>query len=235
MSNQSDKQLQPRRRTIRSFVRRTGRMTAGQERALNELWPRFGLEYTPLPIDMPELFGRDAPLVLEIGFGNGESLVQLAADAPQFDFIGIEVHRPGAGHCMLHAETAELQNLRLVCHDALDVLRHQIARDSLARINLYFPDPWPKARHHKRRILQHSFLELAASRLTVDGCLHIATDWANYAEHIDELLAGQSWFRVLERREHAGNCALERPSTKFEKRGLGKGHQIYDWKLQRLS
>ena len=213
MSNHSDKQSPQRKRTIRSFVRRTGRMTAGQERAMSELWPRYGFDYSPQPIDMREMFGRDAPLVLEIGFGNGESLVQLAADTPQFNFIGIEVHRPGTGHCMLHAETAELQNLRLVCHDALDVLQHQIGLNSLARINLYFPDPWPKARHHKRRILQHSFLQLAASRLSANGCLHIATDWANYAEHIDELLAEQSSFQMLERREHAGDCALERAAA----------------------
>lgn len=220
-----------RLRPVRSFVRRTGRMTPGQERALDVLWPRYGLEYRPQPVDAADLFGRDAPLVLEIGFGNGESLVAQAAQNPQHDYIGIEVHEPGVGHCMMHAEAASLRNLRIACHDAIDVLQQQIRPDSVSRVNLYFPDPWPKKRHHKRRIVQPSFLALVADRLVPGGALHIATDWANYAEHIDEALAVTDLFTIAERREHGGDRALDRPSTRFERRGLGKGHQIVDWRL----
>ena len=219
------------KRPIRSFVRRTGRMTTGQQRALDELAPRYGLEYAPQPLNQKDLFGRVAPLVLEIGFGNGESLVELAAQMPECDFIGIEVHEPGIGHCMMHADAAGLTNLRLVCHDAMDVLERQSGDDTLDRINLYFPDPWPKKRHHKRRIIQPSFLALCRRKLTGEGHLHVATDWANYAEHIDDVVEASGDFSVVERRQHGGENALERPNTKFERRGLGKGHEIFDWKL----
>ena len=219
-------------RPIRSFVRRTGRLTPGQERALDVLWPRYGLEYRPQVIEPAALFGRDAPLVLEIGFGNGETLVEQAAQHPEQDYLGIEVHEPGVGHCMMHAEAAGVDNLRLVCHDAIDVLENQCGNNTLARVNLYFPDPWPKKRHHKRRIVQPSFLALLAARLAPGGALHIATDWANYAEHIDDAVAACDVFDVDERREHGGDRALDRPTTKFERRGLRKGHQITDWRLR---
>lgn len=231
----SDKpQKEPRRhRTVRSFVRRTGRMTPGQERALSELWPRYGLDYSPDLLDPAEVFGRSAPLVLEVGFGNGESLVAHAAANPDCDYIGIEVHEPGVGHCMIHAAAASLSNLRIVCHDAIDVLQNQVPDRSLSRLNLYFPDPWPKKKHHKRRIFQQSFLEMVAGKLIDDGALHIATDWANYAEHIDEIIDQSDLFRLDERREHAGDDALDRPTTRFERRGLHKGHRIFDWRLIR--
>ena len=221
-------------RTVRSFVRRTGRMTPGQERALTELWPQYGLDYTPAPLCPADVFGRSADLVLEIGFGNGESLVGQAAANPELDYIGIEVHEPGVGHCMLHASRAGLSNLRIVCQDAIDVLQEQIPDQSLGRVNLYFPDPWPKKKHHKRRIVQPAFLELIAARLKHGGALHIATDWANYAEHIDDVLARSGLFRVDERREHAGDNALDLPTTRFERRGLNKGHGIFDWRLIRI-
>ena len=217
------------KRTIRSFVRRTGRLTPSQAKALTELWPTYGLEYANTPLDFAALFERNAPRVLEIGFGNGETLVQQAIENPDCDFIGIEVHEPGAGHCLLKARDAGINNLRVIVHDAIEVLQNQIPLASLARVNLYFPDPWPKKRHHKRRIIQESFLNLIAARLGPAGALHIATDWANYAEYIDAVFSQTDRFNCVERREHDGDRPLDRPRTKFEARGLRKGHQICDW------
>jgi len=229
------KQPGPRRRTIRSFVLRTGRMTPSQQRALDELWPTFGIEFSESMLDFGAVFGRDVPIVLEIGFGNGETLVQQAAEHPEADFVGIEVHEPGVGHCLLKARDAGVTNLRLIRHDAMEVLRQQIPAASLARVNLYFPDPWPKKRHHKRRIVQPEFLNLVAERLRSDGSLHIATDWANYAEHIDETMKRSGRFECVEEREHDGDQALDRPRTKFERRGLTKGHRIRDWRFVRTN
>jgi tRNA (guanine-N7-)-methyltransferase len=222
------------KRPIRSFVRRAGRMTASQQRALDELWPVFGIEHSKQPLQLDEVFGRSAPRVLEIGFGNGDSLVQLAAEDPATDFVGIEVHDPGIGHCMIAARASDVTNLRLIAYDAIDVLQDQIAPLSLSRLNLYFPDPWPKSRHHKRRIVQPDFLGLAASRLESKASLHIATDWANYAEHIDEVLEISPLFSCAERREHSGEQPLARPATKFERRGLRKGHRIWDWRFEKI-
>ena len=218
-----------RKRTIRSFVRRAGRMTHSQQRAFETLWPTYGMEFRAEQIDFASLFGRCAPVVVEIGFGNGETLVEQAAANPDKDFLGIEVHEPGIGHCMLKADESGVTNLRLVNHDAIEVLNHMVPQDSLARLNLYFPDPWPKKRHHKRRIVAPSFLELVADRLAAGGTLNIATDWANYAEHIDEVLSASDRFSCSERREHDGDEPLDRPQTKFERRGLRKGHRIVDW------
>jgi tRNA (guanine-N7-)-methyltransferase len=204
-------------------------MTASQQRALDELWPRFGVEYRDRPLNLDHLFGRGAERVLEIGFGNGDSLAEYAAEHPELDFIGVEVHEPGIGHCLVRIRELGIANLRLVAHDALEVLEHQVAADGLARINLYFPDPWPKKRHHKRRIVQPTFLALCASRLRADGELRIATDWANYAEHIDDALAASPCFDIVERREHSGDRPYDRPPTKFEARGLRHGHRIWDW------
>jgi tRNA (guanine-N7-)-methyltransferase len=221
------------KRTVRSFVRRTGRMTEAQSRALDELWPAYGIEYSAVPLDLDAVFRRNAERVLEIGFGNGESLVEQASSCPERDFIGIEVHRPGIGHCLLHTSAGELSNLRIISQDAMDVLEQQIGDGQLARINLYFPDPWPKKRHHKRRIIQAAFLGLAATRLAPGGNLHIATDWAPYAEHIDEILRETGLYTIAERRVHDGDNPLDRPTTKFEQRGLKKGHKIVDWILCR--
>lgn len=224
-----------RRRPIRSFVRRAGRLTPSQRRALDELWPDWGLEFSSAPLDLDGLFGRQAPRVLEIGFGNGETLVAQAAQHPEQDFIGVEVHEPGVGHCLLALQDAGIANLRLIAHDAIDVLRQQVPPNSLQRINLYFPDPWPKKRHHKRRILQPAFVSLCAERLVPGGSLHVATDWANYAEHIDTLMSTAPEFVCAERREHDGDAPLDRPVTKFERRGLGKGHRIWDWRFDRTA
>lgn len=221
-------------RTVRSFVRRTGRLTASQARALRELWPKFGVDITTGPLDLDTLFGRSAPVVFEIGFGNGDTLVADAQDNPDMNFLGVEVHEPGIGHCLLAAERAGIENLRLVARDALEVLADQLQPAALDRINLYFPDPWPKKRHHKRRIVQPEFLRLCASRLRAGGLLCIATDWANYAEYIDELIAESEDFECVAMREHRGDRPLDRRLTKFERRGLAMGHRIRDWQLRKL-
>ncbi len=209
-------------------------MTSSQKRALEEFWHEFGVPFETEALDLRSLFGRDAERTLEIGFGNGETLVQQARENPDRDYLGVEVHEPGVGHCLLRAKAARLKNLKVVIHDAIEVLDRQIPEASLARVNLYFPDPWPKKRHHKRRIVQPAFLNLVASRLRAGGSLHIATDWADYAEHIDETVDRCDRFSCSERREHGGDSPLDRPLTKFEQRGLEIGHKIVDWQLKRI-
>ena len=214
-------------------MRRAGRLTPGQAHALQELWPVYGIDFSDELIDLKAVFGRAARRVLEIGFGNGETLVEQAVANPSMDFIGIEVHEPGVGRCLLQAHAAGISNLRLIRHDAIDVLQYQIPDASLRRTNLYFPDPWPKKRHHKRRILQHDFLQLLSRKIEPDGTFHIATDWQNYAEQIDELIASDNNFRLSERRAHRGGDPLDRSTTKFERRGFRQGHKIWDWRLTR--
>jgi tRNA (guanine-N7-)-methyltransferase len=222
-----------RQRTIRSFVRRAGRLTASQARALQDLWPEYGLTFSSDPIALDALFGRTAPVVLEIGFGNGETLVQQAMEHPEFDFLGIEVHEPGVGHCLIEARDAGVSNLRLIRHDAVEVLDAMIPSGSLARVNLYFPDPWPKKRHHKRRIVQPRFLQVVADRLAPGGSFHVATDWENYAQHIEAAIQESGRFECAEKRVHSGDRPLDRPGTKFERRGLRRGHRIHDWRFLR--
>ena len=222
------------RRPIRSFVRRAGRLTPSQQRALEELWPVYGIDLNGEVLDLGSVFGRSAPRVLEIGFGNGDTLVQQASENSDSDYLGVEVHEPGVGHCLLMAQSAGISNLKLISHDAIEVLEAHVPPGSLQRINLYFPDPWPKKRHHKRRIIQPAFLKLCADRLVDGGALHVATDWANYAEYIDEVLAESDLFDCDERREHDGDKPLDRPMTKFERRGLRKGHRILDWRFEKL-
>ena len=226
---------QPQKRTIRSFVRRTGRLTDAQRKALQSEWPNYGLEHGETPFDFDTIFARKAPRVLEIGFGNGETLVQQASDDPTRDYIGIEVHEPGVGHCLLKARQEGINNLRVIVHDAVEVLQRQIPVASLTRINLYFPDPWPKKRHHKRRIVQESFINLIAPRLVDGGRLYIATDWADYAEQIDAVVTGSNRFECATRRVHDGDRPLQRPRTKFEMRGLRKGHKICDWCFTKIA
>ena len=225
-----------RRRTVRSFVRRAGRMTSSQAKAWQALWPRYGVDPGEAAIDFAALFGREAPVVLELGFGSGDSLVDLAAASPDADFVGIEVHEPGIGHCMIAAREAGIDNLRLICGDGVEVLRRNVAPGSLARFNLYFADPWPKKRHHKRRIVQPAFVELVARALAPGGDFYLATDWAPYAAHIDAVLAdagNAGDFDCIERREHDGSRPLARPATRFERRGLRHGHNIVDWHFRR--
>ena len=209
-------------RSIRSFVTRGGRITAAQERALSCLWPKYGVAFATQVLDTQALFGRDAPCTIEIGFGNGENLLSLAAAHPGRDFLGVEVHRPGVGRLLLGLEERRLGNVRVICHDAVEVFERQIAPHSVHEILVLFPDPWPKKRHHKRRLVQPAFAALAASKLKAGGILHAATDWPDYAEHMAAVLAAEPLLEPAER----GFAA--RPSTKFESRGRRLGHPIRD-------
>ncbi|MGH8240117.1 MAG: tRNA (guanosine(46)-N7)-methyltransferase TrmB, partial [Steroidobacteraceae bacterium] len=164
-------------RSVRSFVLRAGRATAGQQRALAQLWPKYGIEFSHTTLDLHALFGRAAPRMLEIGFGAGEALLEFATAHPEIDCIGVEVHRPGVGHLLLGAEAATLRNVRVICHDAVEVLQHQLAPASVELVHIFFPDPWPKKRHHKRRLIQPSFVELLAKVIAPGGTLRLATDW----------------------------------------------------------
>jgi len=219
--------------TIRSFVQRAGRITRAQVRALEQLWPRFGIDYSPALLDLDTVFGRRAPRVLEIGIGDGETLLALAAARPDCDFLGVEVHRPGIGHCLLGIEAAALTNVRLISHDAIEVLQHMLPAHSLAEALLYFPDPWPKKRHHKRRIVQAAFVELLAARLAPDGRFRLATDWAPYAEHMLEVLkASPSFINVSPAGDYVSRPP-SRPLTKFERRGERLGHAVFDLEFRR--
>ena len=214
-------------RRIRSFVRREGRLTAGQQRALDELLPRYGVDGDG-PIDFARLFGRRAPLTLEIGFGNGASLATMAAAAPEQDFVGIEVHRPGVGQLLAELERRGLGNVRVLCDDAVDILRQRIAPASLDRVLLFFPDPWPKRRHHKRRIVQPAFVELVASRLRPGGLFHLATDWQPYAAHMLRVLDACPAFENTAGRGRCAGRPADRPPTRFEQRGRRLGHGVHD-------
>ncbi|MEM8983534.1 MAG: tRNA (guanosine(46)-N7)-methyltransferase TrmB [Pseudomonadota bacterium] len=216
---------------VRSFVKRPGRLTAGQRRALDELWPRFRISADER-LDFDALFNRsDGLRVFEIGYGDGDSLVAMASAHPDYRIVGCEVHEPGVGHCLIGIEENGLTNVRLVAADAVDLLNDRLAPGSLDRMNLYFPDPWPKKRHHKRRLFSAAFLASAARVLSAGGRLHVATDWAPYAEHVDTVLAESTTFRIVERVEHDGANPIARVTTKFERRGLALGHRIVDWVL----
>ena len=220
-------------RTIRSFVQRAGRITRAQERALAELWPRFGIDYSPTPLDLDAVFGRRAPRVLEIGIGDGETLLELARQRPDADFLGVEVHRPGIGHCLLGIDEIGLANIRLVSHDAVEVLERQLQDASLDEVLLYFPDPWPKKRHHKRRIVQPAFAALLATRLKPGGSFRLATDWAPYAEHMLEVLRASPSFSNASATGDYVPRPTSRPLTKFERRGERLGHEVFDLEFRR--
>lgn len=214
---------------------RTGRMTAGQTRALEDLWPRFGVEYSPTVLSLDAIFGRAAPRTLEIGFGNGEHLASLAAAHPERDYFGIEVHRPGVGHLLMLAATNNLTNVRASTHDAVEVLREQIAPGSLDEVLVLFPDPWHKKRHHKRRLIQPPFVELIASRLRARGVLRLATDWEEYAVQMLEVLgAAKLRFNNLSPSGDWMPRPEERAPTRFEKRGTRLGHGVWDLAFQRI-
>lgn len=222
-------------RPIRSFVLRQGRFTAAQERAFAELWPRFGVDWAPGQVlDLPLLFGNDRPVVLEIGFGNGDSLAQMASADPGRNWLGVEVHGPGVGHLLLEIERRGLPNLRVIRHDAVELLTLGIAPAALERIQLFFPDPWPKKRHHKRRILSRSFLALLARALRPGGIFHSATDWEPYAEQMLSVLdAPASAFENLAGPGCYAERPAERPLTRFERRGERLGHQVHDLMFRR--
>ncbi len=215
-------------RRVRSFVRRQGRLTRGQQSALETWWPQFGIDRIDEPLDFVVLFGRKAPVIVEVGFGNGNTLAQMAMDQPDHDFIGIEVHTPGVGHLLGLIGEHLISNLRIIHDDAIPALQQAIGPQPLAGLRLYFPDPWPKKRHHKRRIVNDGFVTLVADKLAPGGVFHIATDWAPYAEWMLEVMSGQPCFD-----NRAGEILISprpdwRPMTKFEQRGLRLGHEIAD-------
>jgi tRNA (guanine-N7-)-methyltransferase len=222
-----------RDRPIRSFVVRAGRMTAGQARALEECWPRYGLEFAQSPLALGSVFGREAPRTVEIGFGNGEHLAALARAHPERDYLGIEVHPPGVGHLLMLASKDELTNVRASKHDAVEVLREQIAPGSLDEILVLFPDPWHKKRHHKRRLIQPPFVELIASRLKPGGVFRLATDWENYAQQMLEVIGGSASFANLSPTGDWMPRPEERAPTRFEKRGARLGHGVWDLAFRR--
>ena len=223
-------------RSIRSFVLRSGRVTQAQQRAYEEIFPRFALPYAKSPLDYAQAFGRSAPTVLEIGFGMGETTATIAQARPDLNFLGVEVFATGIGALCKRIDQLQLANIRIVQHDAVEVVRDMLAPDTLAGAHVFFPDPWPKARHHKRRLLQPAFVALLASRLERGGYLHAATDWQHYAEQMLGVLSHEPQLRNL----HPGyapaprNPVAERPTTKFHARGARLGHGVWDLVFERI-
>jgi len=221
-------------RTVKSFVKREGRLTKGQQAALDQYGPSMGLSHADGLIDLAQVFGNDNPVVAEIGFGMGKSLVEMAKAAPDKNFIGIEVHTPGVGACLAYAGEEGVTNLRVYCHDAIEVLADCIPKQSLSCMQLFFPDPWHKERHKKRRILQPLFAQDIRASLSIGGIFHMATDWENYAEHMIEVMNIAPGYEniatdgdFIERPEH-------RPLTKFEARGHRLGHGVWDMMYKKL-
>lgn len=231
----SDAALPARRREIKSYVMRAGRMTEGQQRGLDHGWPKFGLLLADGLQDFDQVFARQAPRTLEIGFGMGHSLLEMAKAAPEQDFIGVEVHRPGVGALLSGLLSEDLKNVRVYSCDALEVLKTCVADASLDRLMLFFPDPWHKSRHHKRRIVQPEFAQLVRSKLKVGGVFHLATDWQPYAEHMLEVLNEAPGFANLSSEQTYVERPIERPVTKFERRGERLGHGVWDLKFVRLA
>ncbi|WP_392551869.1 tRNA (guanosine(46)-N7)-methyltransferase TrmB [Orbus wheelerorum] len=222
-------------RQIRSFVLRQGRLTKGQEQALLTLWSTLGIDYqSDTKLDFSQVFANNNKVTLEIGFGMGASFVEMAKNAPTENFIGIEVHQPGVGACLMAAEQAELSNIRVMCHDAVEVLNNMIADSSLAKVQIFFPDPWHKAKHNKRRIIQPDFVQLLKQKLAIGGVLHLATDWQHYAEHMLEVLIAAPGFINLSSDNSYIPRPGSRPMTKFEKRGLNLGHGVWDLQFKRV-
>ena len=219
-------------RTIRSFVKREGRLTHGQQQAIENLWPVYGVDYVEQAVNLNQLFGREAQTVLEIGFGNGDSLWQMAQAQPEKNFFGIEVHRPGVGHLLHLMDSSGCDNIRVSNHDAVEVLEQQIADHSLDRLQLFFPDPWHKKKHNKRRIVQTAFVQLVAQKLKPGGIFHLATDWENYAEHMLHTLNNCELFENLSADNTYVEKPAERPITKFETRGQRLGHGVWDLLFQ---
>jgi tRNA (guanine-N7-)-methyltransferase len=213
-------------RPIRSFVLRAGRISRAQKRALETLLPVYGIPFRPEPLDLDQVFGRAAARILEIGFGMGETTATIAAEHPETDFIGVEVHPPGIGSLLKEIEARGLTNLRIIPHDAVEVLTHMIPPESLDGLHIFFPDPWPKKRHHKRRLIQPPFVALAADRLKPGGYIHVATDWQPYAEQILAVLSAEP--RLENTAEGYAPRPAWRPTTKFENRGLRLGHGVWD-------
>jgi tRNA (guanine-N7-)-methyltransferase len=221
-------------RSVRSFVMRAGRITQAQQRALDDLWPRYGIAFEPALLNVDVTFGRNAPISLEIGFGNGDNLLALAAAHPERNYLGVEVHRPGVGRLLLGLEQHGITNVRVICHDAVEVLQTQVAAQALDEVLILFPDPWPKKRHHKRRLVQARFVELVSERLRPGGMLRFATDWQPYADAALEVLNANPLLRNLS----TDGTFVPRPSarnpTRFEQRGERLGHGVWDLAFERV-
>ena len=222
-------------RTVRSFVKREGRLTKGQERALELYWDEMGLEHKQGLIDCNSLFGNDNPVTLEIGFGMGKSLVEIAKIAPELNFIGVEVHRPGVGACIALAKEEGVDNLKVYEHDAIEVLADCIAPETLSTVQLFFPDPWHKKKHHKRRIVQPEFVEAIRQKLKVGGVFHMATDWENYSQFMLADMQTSPGYKNLSPTNDYVPRPDSRPLTKFEQRGHRLGHGVWDLQFERLA
>ena len=210
-------------RQIKSYVLRTGRLTKAQQSALDDHWRDYGIDASEEPLDFTTLFGNCAPVTFEIGFGNGDSLVEQAKQHPENNYIGTEVHTPGVGHCLHRIQQEDLHNIKVMRQDATLVLNHQIPEQSLHCLQLFFPDPWQKRRHHKRRILQQDFADCVHARLKKNGLFHMATDWAHYAKHMRNEMDANNKFSFY------SDDRGDRPQTKFEARGLRLGHEVWDF------
>lgn len=220
---------------LKSFVLRQGKITIGQSRAIEELLPQYGIKYSSELTDLNSHFGRDNPKIIEIGFGMGMATWQIAQNNPSNDYLGIEVHSPGVGSVLMQMKQNDIQNLRIIQHDAVEVLQNMINDNSISGFHIYFPDPWPKKRHHKRRIIQHEFVELLIKKLTPGGYLHLATDWQDYAIWMLDILSANKNITNCS----ANNTYIERPNfrplTKFEQRGINLGHQVWDLMFKKLT
>ncbi|MGH1462577.1 MAG: tRNA (guanosine(46)-N7)-methyltransferase TrmB [Neptuniibacter sp.] len=222
-------------RTVKSFVLRAGRMTEGQQKSMESVWPQMGLNLENGMLNLADVFGREAPVVLEIGFGMGDSLIEMAKDQPEKNYIGIEVHRPGVGRILSNAEKADLSNIRVFCDDAIEVLAQCIPDESLDCIQLFFPDPWHKKRHHKRRIVQPEFAQTLRKKLKVGGVFHMATDWENYAEHMMEVMSAAEGYQNVAGESKYSPQPEWRPVTKFQKRGERLGHGVWDLMFEKTA
>lgn len=234
MVNEHDTVSDKGRRPIRSFVLRKGRLTTAQQHALDELWPHYGIEGGETMLDFEDHFERSADVIVEIGFGNGDSTWQMAEHEPEKNFIGIEVHEPGVGHLLMALEENHIDNVRIACEDAVPFLQNRVPAASIAGVRIYFADPWPKKRHHKRRIIQPEFVGELARCMTKDGILHLATDWQPYADHILEVMQASPNFVNLSPSQDYCERPDWRPQTKYETRGERLGHEVRDLLYQRL-
>ena len=232
MTDQIKAQDNKHHRPIRSFVKREGKMTKGQINAIDQLWPSYGVDLTDGELDLESLFDRSAYTILEIGFGNGLSLADMAEAAPEQNFFGVEVHQPGVGSLLVQVKKRGLENVRVSNSDAVDVLQQQIADASLDRVQIFFPDPWHKKRHNKRRLIQPDFVNTLLSKLKPNGVIHVATDWEHYAEHILEVLSENQSLRNTAK-DYATKPAY-RPNTKYEERGKRLGHGVWDLVFEKI-
>jgi tRNA (guanine-N7-)-methyltransferase len=214
-------------RAIRSFVLRQGRLTSAQQNALENYWQEYGIDFSTQTLALDTLFNNNNDIVLEIGFGNGDSLLQQTINQPQYNFIGIEVHGPGVGHLIHNAHTMGVHNIKVIRHDAVEVLQ-QIPDESISQVQLFFPDPWHKKRHHKRRIISPEFIQLVRQKLKSGGLFHMATDWQHYAEQMLEQMDHADGFKNVSGSGHYSKSRGDRCETKFERRGIKLGHGVWD-------